>query len=74
MGTAKDDALQSRFILKILMIRNYLTVHIGFSYSTGDQLGILGAEIKDQYFFRHGCEDSQFIVFRFGLWLPATEP
>jgi hypothetical protein len=23
----------------------------------------LRAEIKDQYFFRHGCEDSQFIVF-----------
>jgi hypothetical protein len=45
------------------MIRNYLAVYIGFSYSSGNQLGILRAEIKDQYFFRHGCEDSQFIFF-----------
>ena len=36
------------------MIRDDFAVNIGFPYSPGNQLGILGSKIENKNFFRHG--------------------
>lgn len=37
------------------MVRNDLAVYVGFAYSPGNELSILGAKVEDQDFFRHNC-------------------
>ena len=49
------------------MKRNDFAINICFSYSPGNQLGILGSKIKDQNLFCHSAN----IVFtsKFDVWL-----
>jgi hypothetical protein len=37
------------------MVGEDLAIHVGFPHGAGDQLGVLGAKIKDDDLFRHKC-------------------